>query len=139
MISPNDTFTIYLDEDLPEQARKPESERPALVYRYGTAAELADHEHRVEAARHLTGRAYIDAIESCAHDQLMAIRNVLTPIGERATKLAQALTLGELGNLARSLAVRAELSESDRKKSASQSHSPAAAAVASASPEQASA
>jgi len=126
MISPNDTFTVYLDLDLPEAERKPEAERPSLVYRYGTASELAEHERGIEALKELHGVEYIDAVVARANDQLSGTRNLTNAKAEPVTALADALSFCDMASLARSLTIYAELSEETRKKFESPSPSVAA-------------
>jgi hypothetical protein len=137
MISPQETFVIYLDEYLPADKRLTESQRPALVYRYGTAGELAIHEDRMEAARKLFGGVYIREMIACAKHNLVKTRNLTTPQGNPTDELEQALSLPELCKLAGQLSLKCELSSAERKNSESQSLTPVAAAAEIAQPGQA--
>lgn len=134
MISPDDTFTIYLDAHLPEDQRQPEAKRPALVYRFGTAGELREHERILDAINNLHGVAYIEAVLERASFNLVETRNLTNSRGEPTQDLADVFTIGDLKAMARKITITAELSEADQKKSESPSPSSAAACADDVSP-----
>lgn len=129
MISPDDTFTIYLDAELPEDQRLPVVHRPALVYRFGTVAELREHQRKLMEITQLHGVEYTEALLDRARFNLVEARNLKRPDGTPTEDLAEVMTIRDLRILAQEYAVSAELSESDRKKSELPSPTSAAASA----------
>ena len=131
MISPNDTFTIYLDIDLGSDAKPtlPEDKRPALIYRYGTLGQLRDHERKRAALNSLHGDEYLSAVLNAASFNLVETRSLTDHEGKPTTSIADALTLPDISALARQLALHNELGGNARKNSESPSPSVAAASA----------
>jgi len=125
MISPNDTFTVYLDEDLPADQRAAEPKRPAAVYRYGTAAQQREQNAKLAAMLKDDACEVIDVQEARANYQLVETRN----LGEPGQQLSEVLTESALAALAGVLREHRMLSGEVRKNFASPSHTVAAASA----------
>lgn len=126
MISPDDRFTVFLDLDTPEVERKPAGERPALIYRHGTAKELRDHRQAVAELCKPVDFDVIQLLDLQAGYQLVEARNIPGLASGPITTPAQMSTVlsePSLNDAAKQSTEERRLSGAQRKNSARQSPS----------------
>lgn len=138
MISPDDTFVRFLDDNAsrPDTQKDPrnQDDRPAIIVRYGSSRSWTDFQNKLAALlaeQGTTDVALYAGIEQLLDTVIVGRRNV--------EQLGDLLTDRQLLQLAHGLRGDAYLAESDRKNSESPSPSVAAASAGTATPEQASA
>lgn len=122
-IGPDDTFVHYLNAD----DQRPDSERPAIVVRYGSSRFW--NRFQADLAAVLDDKALNDSETYARVEQL-----VETAIADKrnVASLGEAMTDRQLLQLASSLRGMSYLAEADRKNSESPSRSVAAASAESA-------
>lgn len=126
MIHPDDTFTIFLDDI--GQDKPDDGTRPAIVCRYGTAADDRRFDQSVEHALQLNDVAEMATrLDVLICGRVVTTRNVKRPADHLS--LAEHLTTRDLRSLASAFTAFADLLDTDRKKSESPSRTDAAASA----------
>lgn len=128
MLSPHDTFTVYLD-GLPPEDKTPA--RPAIVCRFATAGFWRRYAASLDEVYQLAGPDYITGLVELVSTAVHRMANV--PDDD----LAELLPTRELRLLAATLPTHADVGVADLGNSESPSASPAAEYAETATPEKA--